>query len=671
MAPSHAQASPSVAATAFVALISAFALGAVTSSLLSGGRDTTTSNTRSNDGTRENNIDDAACTTYDNTDPQANTKAAAEEKKSSQSSLVFSSIDLHPIGKISSVYRLCVGTPRQGMLAPNSRGRIELSPSLLSADSILGLDGFSHVWVIFVFHLNTNASVVKKSAEAAAVGSAGGSGGGGSRQFPSKIAPPALGGQKVGLFSTRTPHRPNPIGLTLCKIDSISRGSDPSQPFHVNVSGLDLVDGTPVLDIKPFVPHYDSVISPDDADTSIVMPDGVTLPTWVGCGLEKRRNVTFTDEAVAHLDDIVRTNPSALEFYGPHSGRDDTLGDGIHAVRGVISQVLAVDVRSRWQTGKARRGKFQAEKAGRVKEVMNGTIDDAEAGADTIAKKEDKQQQQQQQLCTQQLDNLLIKYSVSAPSSGKEDTMAMGSGASDDVTVQAIEFLRTGAARKSKISTRQKNCAASCTTAPEGCTTVSNAGKAINDGAIAKKGSNGGEDGEAGTLTEPPKEFGALKQYWSARGDTHTPSGLTPSKSAERLDKQEGSGRLLAFSNRRILPTAPQRDVMSKANTRLNTSEITNMELPLEEASVIVDVGGTDSVTATEEKVGTIESSNDNTTVKEGTGDKSESQPHAAARTSDPSRSTGNSQSKKKRQRKKKKKATAAPTNPSPNSNKS
>jgi tRNA-Thr(GGU) m(6)t(6)A37 methyltransferase TsaA len=96
------------------------------------------------------------------------------------------------------------------------------------------LDQFSHVWVTFVFDRNTN---VHKASPTECT-------------FKAKVRPPLLGGKKVGLFSTRTPHRPNPIGLTLCKLDRVDLESG-----RVYLSGVDLCDGTPVLDIKPYVCH--------------------------------------------------------------------------------------------------------------------------------------------------------------------------------------------------------------------------------------------------------------------------------------------------------------------------------------------------------------------------------------------------------------------------------
>ena len=80
-----------------------------------------------------------------------------------------------PIGRIESVYRLCVGTPRQGMLAPNSRGRVVLDPTRIRPDSLDALDQYSHLWVVFEFHLNTNDKIVKKAASS------------GNNTFPSKV----------------------------------------------------------------------------------------------------------------------------------------------------------------------------------------------------------------------------------------------------------------------------------------------------------------------------------------------------------------------------------------------------------------------------------------------------------------------------------------------------
>jgi tRNA (Thr-GGU) A37 N-methylase len=89
------------------------------------------------------------------------------------------------------------------------------------------LSGYSHVWIIFVFHLNK------------------------SQRYHAKVHPPRLEGDSMGVFATRSPHRPNPIGLSLVEIVEIHKDK-------IIFAGADLVDGTPVLDIKPYLPQFES-----------------------------------------------------------------------------------------------------------------------------------------------------------------------------------------------------------------------------------------------------------------------------------------------------------------------------------------------------------------------------------------------------------------------------
>jgi tRNA (adenine37-N6)-methyltransferase len=296
-----------------------------------------------------------------------------------QTSIQVDGLLVKPIGVVHSIYRLCVGTPRQGLLAPNAHGRIELLG--LSPDVVDGLDSFSHIWIVFIFHLNTQAK--------------------NSNRIPSKIAPPALGGKKVGVLATRSPHRNNPIGMTLCKLDSITRATKNSNKTYLNVSGLDLVDGTPVVDIKPYVPNYDSVPA-----------DQLKVPSWVSDGLDTRRPVNIESHALQQLEQILTENPEALQFYGGQS-----LDATVEQVATCIAEVLSVDVRSAWQTKKAREGKSQAERASRVQgDYTEGSSE-----------------------CTQQLDNLLIRYTVSQPGTQNRDE-SEGSGAEDTVLVHSIEL---------------------------------------------------------------------------------------------------------------------------------------------------------------------------------------------------------------------------------------
>ena len=149
-------------------------------------------------------------------------------------------VSMRPIGYVDSCFRDRRGTPRQGLLAPSVRARVRFEPTLVQAPSLEALEQFSHVWVVFVFHQNTNIDKGRKLG-----GGGGGGRGSGNKTVPAKVAPPRLDGAKVGLFSTRTPSRPNPIGLSVVRLDGI----DLSGGF-LSISGHDLVDGTPVLDVK-------------------------------------------------------------------------------------------------------------------------------------------------------------------------------------------------------------------------------------------------------------------------------------------------------------------------------------------------------------------------------------------------------------------------------------
>lgn len=317
------------------------------------------------------------------------------------------------IGTVRSIYRLCVGTPRQGLLAPNARGFIELEKlgDTSTAESVQGLEGYSHIWVIFVFHLNTKTT--KRGSK---------------NRAKSKIAPPALGGQKVGILATRTPHRFNPVGITLCKLDKIKKIRVPSKTKKTKstesvmlcVSGLDLVDGTPVLDIKPYVPVYDSVPK-----------NMVRLPSWVSGGLATHRSVIIEPQASKELKTILENDKNALQFYGPSQGEESTIEETVDYTIECIQQVLAIDVRSSFQTKKARQGKFQAERSGRI---QNST--------QTIIIDDDDDNDNARQLCTQQLDNLLIQYTVQEPSTHQR-MPSEGSGAEDTVSICSIQLLNS------------------------------------------------------------------------------------------------------------------------------------------------------------------------------------------------------------------------------------
>jgi tRNA-Thr(GGU) m(6)t(6)A37 methyltransferase TsaA len=138
-----------------------------------------------------------------------------------------------PIGIARTPFTDKFGIPRQPGLA-DAPGRIVLNPPFARPEAFAGLDGFSHVWLLWVFHEDCLTAGWRPS-----------------------VRPPRLGGkQKVGVFASRAPYRPNPIGLSAVAQHGLKRGPD---GLALTVSGVDLLDGTPILDIKPYVPYADAL----------------------------------------------------------------------------------------------------------------------------------------------------------------------------------------------------------------------------------------------------------------------------------------------------------------------------------------------------------------------------------------------------------------------------
>ena len=141
-----------------------------------------------------------------------------------------------PIAYIRTGFPEKFGIPRQSGLAASLKGRIVFEPEYRNPDSIRGLEGFSHIWLIWEFSANG------KKPEAA---------------WQPLVRPPRLGGNSfMGVFATRSPFRPNPLGLSCVEIESVEPDT-PDGPV-INVKGADLMDGTPIYDIKPYIRYSDS-----------------------------------------------------------------------------------------------------------------------------------------------------------------------------------------------------------------------------------------------------------------------------------------------------------------------------------------------------------------------------------------------------------------------------
>jgi tRNA-Thr(GGU) m(6)t(6)A37 methyltransferase TsaA len=132
------------------------------------------------------------------------------------------------IGVLRSCFREKFGTPRQPGLTPSATATLTIAREFLPAQSLEGLSGFSHVWLISYLHLTKH------------------------KKFLSKVHPPRLRGGTIGLFASRAPHRPSPLGLSRVRLERVAGAT-------LYLSGVDLIDGTPILDLKPYIPDWDSV----------------------------------------------------------------------------------------------------------------------------------------------------------------------------------------------------------------------------------------------------------------------------------------------------------------------------------------------------------------------------------------------------------------------------
>lgn len=139
---------------------------------------------------------------------------------------------LQTIGVIESCFKEKFAIPRQPRLVPSAEAILRLVPPYDHPDTVRGLAQFSHIWVSFIFH------------ETAAQG------------WKPTVRPPKLGGnQRVGVFATRTTFRPNPIGLSVAKLIDV----DTRHGVRLTLRGIDFLDGTPVLDIKPYLAYADAL----------------------------------------------------------------------------------------------------------------------------------------------------------------------------------------------------------------------------------------------------------------------------------------------------------------------------------------------------------------------------------------------------------------------------
>jgi len=138
------------------------------------------------------------------------------------------------IGRVNSPYKEKFAIPRQPGLVSAARGSISLINDANNEELLRGIEQFRNLWVLFVFHDTPQ------------------------KGWKPLVRPPRLGGnKKLGVLATRSTFRPNPIGMSVVKLESVEQVK---KQLIINISGLDLLDKTPVVDIKPYVPYSDSII---------------------------------------------------------------------------------------------------------------------------------------------------------------------------------------------------------------------------------------------------------------------------------------------------------------------------------------------------------------------------------------------------------------------------
>lgn len=209
---------------------------------------------------------------------------------------------MEPIGFLESCFRDKFGTPRQPGLVKDAWARLRLRADLQPEESLQGLEGFSHVWLIWVFHQNKSS------------------------RFHAKVHPPRLGGQTQGVFATRSPHRPNPIGLSLVELVRVEKDG-------IVVSGVDLVDGTPILDIKPYLPAVEALpeaktgwpaeIPVEQIHVEFTVEAESLMAEW-----QKRRGENNLRNVV---EDTLRLDPRPVVYRGYEAGESPYRNE--HAVR--------------------------------------------------------------------------------------------------------------------------------------------------------------------------------------------------------------------------------------------------------------------------------------------------------------------------------------------------
>ena len=213
------------------------------------------------------------------------------------------------IGVIRSPYKEKFAVPRQPGLVKSGGGELHLLAPYNQADAVRGLEAFSHLWVLFIFHQTM----------------AGG--------WRPTVRPPRLGGNaRMGVFATRSTFRPNPVGMSLIELKGIRCQKD---QVILELGSLDLVDGTPVVDIKPYLPFAEAL--PDARASYAQQAPQADTPVW------------FTDALTPQLIQLEKRYPRLREFIIDVLAQDPRPAYRKEEEAGKTYAVLLLDFNVRWR----------------------------------------------------------------------------------------------------------------------------------------------------------------------------------------------------------------------------------------------------------------------------------------------------------------------------------
>ena len=221
----------------------------------------------------------------------------------------MSSFQFEQIGVIRSPYKEKFAVPRQPGLVKAGGGELHLLPPYNQADAVRGLEGFSHLWLLFVFHQTMEGG------------------------WRPTVRPPRLGGNaRMGVFATRSTFRPNPIGMSLVKLRGVR--CQQSQVI-LELGSLDLVDGTPVVDIKPYLPFAEAL---PEARAGYAQDAPVAdMPVW------------FTDDVQRQLASLEKRYPALEQFIREVLAQDPRPAYRREEEAGKSYAVWLLDFNVRWR----------------------------------------------------------------------------------------------------------------------------------------------------------------------------------------------------------------------------------------------------------------------------------------------------------------------------------